>query len=166
MTAYRVFASIHSDSRSSEIWTTNKNIKTKLVKVTSDVPKSESIIVSHRKIEKNFRSLYNKKDSGRLSIHEDKDSIVISEYYRDKLKISTKQDFKLNIVQIEWFFIYYQLRYLREHPNDVVRITYWLTIIAFVIGFLSIRNDVILFIKFILGIFANCQGGYSSSLLP
>lgn len=122
---YKIYAALHSESRTGSVWN-NEKLKNRLIKIIN-LENNKSIIVSNRKIDSNFEKKYNK--GGRIPLIET--AIVIDEFYRNKLGIYSTQEIKLlTINPVAKWQIWYNLRYLYEHPDDVVRITFWLAIIS------------------------------------
>lgn len=72
-------------------------------------------------------------------------ALVIDEFYRKKLGIFSTQEVRLLTINpvVKWQ-IWYNLRYLYQHPDDVVRITFWLAIISIGLSIGPIIFDFIL----------------------
>lgn len=86
-------------------------------------------------IDRNFTNLYNQIGSKRLFISPQKNSLVMDSYYREKLGIEeTAKDYDLTIKRVGKYAIFNNLRYLREHPNNSIRIAYWLAVVAIIIS--------------------------------
>jgi len=140
MKEYKIYASLFSESRTGRVWNTEK-FSSNLIKITSN-ENGKSIIVSNRKIDLNFEKNYNR--NGRITLTNS--ALVIDEFYRNKLGIFSTQEIRLlTINPVAKWQIWYNLRYLYEHPDDVVRITFWLatisiglSIISLIIGVFSI----------------------------
>lgn len=136
MKTYRVHASLIADSRIGDVWCYEKDIKSRLIIIKYG---KDSIIVTRRLIDENFEKFYNKKDSKRWFVSSLKNSIVIDSYYREKLGIlETHKDYDLTIKKVGKCAIHNHLRYLYQHPNDSIRITFWLAIVSIIVSGWSI----------------------------
>lgn len=136
---YKIYASLFSESRTGRAWNKEK-FSSNLIKITSN-ENNKSIIVSNRKIDTNFERKYNK--DGRIHLIES--ALVIDEFYRNKLGIVSTQEFKmLTIKPVGKWQIWHNLRYLYEHPDDVVRITFWLAMISIGLSICPLVFDFIL----------------------
>jgi hypothetical protein len=125
MKEYKIYASLFSESRTGRVWN-NEKLNNRLIKIIN-VENNKSVIVSNRRIDSNFEKKYNQKP--RFNLEES--SLVMDEFYRNKLGIFSTQEIKLlTISPVAKWQIWYNLRYLYEHPDDVVRITFWLAIIS------------------------------------
>jgi hypothetical protein len=122
---YKIYAALHSESRTGKVWN-NEKLNNRLIKIIN-VENNKSVIVSNRRIDSNFEKKYN--DNPRFTLEES--ALVIDEFYRNKLGVFSTQEIKvLTINPVAKWQICDNLRYLYEHPDDVVRITFWLAIIS------------------------------------
>lgn len=122
---YKIYAALHSESRTGKVWN-NEKLNNRLIKIIN-LENKKSIIVSNRRIDFNFEKKYNQKP--RFTLEES--SLVMDEFYRNKLGIFSTQEVKFLIINpVAKWQICDNLRYLYEHPDDVVRITFWLAIIS------------------------------------
>lgn len=94
---YKVYASLIEDSISGFIWTDDNSIPNGFV-VVSNKSNNKKIRVYKRSIEKNYLDRYNDEHSKRYKItNGENKNIVISEFYRNILGISTQKVFDLEI---------------------------------------------------------------------
>lgn len=127
---HKVFAALHTEVRRGCVWN-NEGYTNRLIKIKH---KSKSIVVSNRRIDKNFECVYNKEKTFTLTGN----AIVIDEYYRVKLgNLDTQKEYDLEIKPIKSCDLCSNLKYLNEHPDDVVRITYYFTWFGIVLGIIS-----------------------------
>src|SRR5690554_8209052 len=131
MKKYKVFATLHSKARTGRAWN-GEGYKNRLIKIKYQ---STTIVVSNRRIDKNFVKEYN--DGTRYSLTSN--AIVIDEYYRIKLgNIETQKEYCFEISPVKSCDVYSNLKYLNQHPDDVVRITYYFTLVGFATSIISI----------------------------
>lgn len=133
MALYRIHAALHSEARTGDCWIPENFPGCNLIRVKNNA-NNRSVIVSYRQIEDNFRTKYNEPNTHRIPLRGN--SIVLDDYYRKRLEVNTREDVDLEISPTWRFNICASLRYLRQHANDVVRITYWLGFIAVLMGIL------------------------------
>lgn len=128
---YRIYPSLYSEIRMGIVWTTSSEIEANLIKIKN--PKNgKSIIVAHRSIEDNYRKIYNSSDNtNRLNSFINSNQIIIDEYYRKKINISKNSDVELLITPVKSSQLWSNLSYLKNHPNEVIKITYWFTFLTF-----------------------------------
>ncbi|RDI07072.1 hypothetical protein [Flavobacterium sp. AG291] len=146
MQEYKIYAAKHSDIRTGKVWNT-EGLGSNLIKIKI---KHKSIIVSNRRIDDNFERIFfgeftekiNGKPKEESKKKFDENSLVIDEYYRLRLNIDTSKTYRAEIKPVRKFDIYSQLRYLWQHPDDVVRITFWLAVASIIISIFGtdIRN--------------------------
>jgi hypothetical protein len=133
MKLFKVYAALSSDIRNAEVWsyfeTTNN-----LVKITNK-NNNKFIIVRNREIDKNFEKIYNKVGGGRILISKNKNPIVLSEFQRKKLAIKNTQSTE-NLSFNNTNFINEYCHYFINHPDDVVRIVYKITLFSFITNLL------------------------------
>ncbi len=128
---YRIYPALYSEIRMGIVWTTSSEIETNLIKITN--PKNgKSIIVAHRSIDDNYRKIYDNSDyTNRLDSVINPNQIIIDEYYRKKINISKNSDVELLITPVKSSQLWSNLSYLKNHPNEVIKITYWFTFLTF-----------------------------------
>lgn len=131
MKKYKVFAALHSEARTGCVWN-GEGYKNRLIKVKYQ---SKTIVVSNRRIDENYKKEYN--DGTRYSLTSN--AIVIDEYYRIRLgNIETQNEYCFETNPVKCCDVYSNLKYLNQHPDDVVRITYYFTLVGFVTSIISI----------------------------
>lgn len=136
--SYKIYATLHSEVKKGTVWTYKEFDDISLIKITNTDNK-KSIIVAYRFIDNNFEKKYNEsksKEEYKINNTKQPQPIIIDDYYRKKLGDLTTQkyySFKIEPVKSYW----YRLRYLREHSDEVVRITYWLAQLSIIISFFS-----------------------------
>lgn len=117
---YKVFATLHSEAKTACVWN-REGHKNRLIKIKYN---SRSTVVSNRRIDKNFEKIYNQRTTYTLTDN----AIIIDEYYRIKLgNLDTQKEYSFEIEPVKYCDIYSNLKYLNQHPDDVVRITYYFT---------------------------------------
>lgn len=128
---YRIYPALNSEIRMGIVWTTSSEIETNLIKITNPT-NGKSIIVAHRSIDKNYRKIYDSSDyTNRLDSVINPNQIIIDEYYRKKINISKNSDVELLITPVKSSQLWSNLSYLKNHPNEVIKITYWFTFLTF-----------------------------------
>ena len=125
-------ATLHSEIRTGDCWI-NDNLNCRLIQLTN-VTNGKSVIVAYRHIDDNYRNHYNIPGSGRIFLTNQ--SIVLDDYYRNILGVITQQAIDIDITPITRNNFRASMRYLRQHANDVVRITYLLGLVAVIMGIL------------------------------
>jgi ABC-type lipoprotein release transport system permease subunit len=126
---YKIHSALHSETRSGDCWTYDY-FNSRLLSILN-VNNNKEIIVSNRYIDKNFEFIYNNKPRNNLSKLEN--SLVLDSYYRKKLLINNNETVDLTITSVKSIRIDKQLKYLYQHPNDSIRISFWLAFIAIII---------------------------------
>ena len=138
---YKVFAALHDESNAGWIWMPPENGFTSrdLITITS-LTKKKKVYCDCRIIDDNFQSYY-KKETGN-SIDNKYNTIVISDYYRNKLGgLNTEEEYEFEIVRGKCFVS--KIRTLLQHPDNIVKIATWLAIISIGIGLLSILSSIL-----------------------
>lgn len=131
---YKIYPALHSEIRKGNVWSTFQT-DSYLVKI-KNLENNKSIVVAHRFIEDNFKNIYQKHINNNNKL-EGNSIIVIDEYYRKKLNIFTRTDFDLEIKPVKRFSIRGNLSYLKNHPDEVVKITFWFAFLTFVFSLFS-----------------------------
>lgn len=126
MANYTIHTTVHEYARTGDAWNYVK-LRSRLIKIHNPVAR-KSVIVTNRRIDKYFEK------KCPFYINENENSLLLDEYYRNRLYVATGEQVELNIRPCKSIFGH--LRYLRQHPNDVVRITYWLAIFSILLGLL------------------------------
>lgn len=130
MKKYKVFATLHSESRTGRVWN-GEGYTNRLIKIKH---KSSSVVVSNRRIDENFEKIYNGEKRYPLTHN----AIVIDEHYRIKLgNLDTQNEYDFEIKPVKCYDICSNLKYLNQHPDDVVRITYYFTWFAIILGVIT-----------------------------
>lgn len=123
-------ATLHSEIRTGDCWI-NDNLNCRLIRITNTANR-RSVVVAYRHIDPNYRNHYNVQGSGRFPLTNQ--SVVLDDYYRQRLGVRTQQEVDIDIIPIGRHNLWANMGYLRHHANDVVRITYLLGMVAVVMG--------------------------------
>ena len=128
---YRIYPALYSEIRMGTVWTTSSEIETNLIKIKNPA-NGKSIIAAHRFIDANYRKIYdNSVYTKRLNSVINPNQIIIDEYYRKKINISKNSDVELLITSVKSSQLWSKLSYLKNHPNEVIKITYSFTFLTF-----------------------------------
>lgn len=133
MALYRIHAALHSETRTGDCWIPETFNNYNLIRVKNNA-NNRSVIVSYRHIEDNFRTKYNESGTRRIPLRDN--SIVLDDYYRQRLGVNTREEVDLDITPRKRSDFRASMRYLRQHANDVVRISFWLGFVAVIMGIL------------------------------
>jgi hypothetical protein len=116
------------------VWVSNDNFRPRsVIKIEHKINKT-SVYCEHLKIDDKFVNIYNASKNEKINRRER--TIVISQWYRDKLDIDTNKRYDLQITPANCWWGRY--RACRDHPQLVVRLSINLAIISVVLGILSI----------------------------
>lgn len=128
---------LYSEIRMGIVWTTSSEIETNLIKIKN--PKNgKSIIVAHRCIDDNYIKIYNSSyNTNRLKGFNNSNEIIIDEYYRKKINVSKNSDVELLIIPVKPSQLWSNLSYLQNHPNEIIKITFWFTFLTFLFTLFS-----------------------------
>ncbi len=132
---YKIYPTLHSEIRKGTVWSFFK-INSNLIKI-KNVENNKSIIVAHRKIENNFIKIYSQSDFTNPLEISNKNVIIIDEYYRNKLSVSKYDEIELEIKHVKSFQFWCKLSYLKNHPDEVVNITFWFAFLTFIFTIFS-----------------------------
>lgn len=134
---YRIYPALYSEIRMGTVWTSSNEIDTNLIKIKNPA-NGKSIIVAHRFIDANYRKIYdNSVYTKRLDSVINPNQSIIDEYYRKKINISKNSDVELLIKSVKSSQLWSKLSYLKNHPNEVIKITYWFTFLTFLFTLFS-----------------------------
>lgn len=125
--------SLMEESREAWVWLPKKisgiNDSISLIEIFNPI-NGRKIIVNKRTIDSNYLRKRHLKE---------RDSVIyINEHYRNILQIEVKIEVNLNINPVKWFHLLKRTYYFYDHPNDSVRISFWLATISIIIGIISI----------------------------
>lgn len=135
MSSYKIYPTLHSEIRKGTVWSfyeTDSN----LIKI-KNLKNKKSIVVAHRKIENNFIKIYKQSIFTNKSEISNENVFIIDEYYRNKLGVSKYDEVELKIKPVKSFVFWYKLSYLKNHPDEVVNITFWFALLTFVFTLFS-----------------------------
>lgn len=125
-------ATLHSEIRTGDCWI-NDTLTCRLIRLRN-VSNGNSVVVAYRHIDANYINHYNVQGSGRIFLTNQ--SIVLDDYYRNILGVTTQQTVDIDIIPIGRYGFLANMEYLKHHANDVVRISFWLGFIAVIMGIL------------------------------
>ncbi|WP_337043050.1 hypothetical protein [Emticicia sp. 17c] len=179
---YKIFAAIHSEARSGDVWTYEKFIqRPRLIKISR--PKSNIyIIVTYRHIDENFESIYNPEETNPEETNKQEtnkdgsinkknlnkklkryrltpNALVIDSYYKTKLFLENQTEVELCVVPVKSYQFCYHIKYLWQHPNDSIRLATYLSVVSIVISLLPISyfHELIRdFFKFLISCLCRC----------
>lgn len=133
---YKIYPTLHSEIRKGTVWTYYKT-DSDLIKIKNS-ENGKSIIVAHREIDSNFIKTYDQSNiTNRISDYCSSEKIVFDEYYREKLGVLKYCEVVLEITPVKYFRIWYRLIFLKNHPDEVVKITFWFTFLTFIFSVFS-----------------------------
>jgi hypothetical protein len=135
MKQYTIFHALHPEVRTGDCWN-NERKGSRLLRISN--PKSNSIIVSNRKIDENFIKHYNNSENTK-EIKMTDDILILDEHYRKILKVKPQEKVELEIEEVNKYSLL-RFKYLHQHPNDSVQIAFWLAFISILISLPDILN--------------------------
>jgi hypothetical protein len=136
-TQYLIRAALREDISSGWVWINTGNFEQRSIVLIKNPNTDKCIYCEILKIDKNFLKLYNKNGGGRLNISENKPTLVINDWYRTKLGI-TSTNINCELIILSCMNIWGKLSANRQNPQNIVRITFWLSLISVFLGILSI----------------------------
>ena len=177
--AFSIRAALSDDLKEGWVWVqtpSNRSLDSQLeprriVKISRRSPR-RSVYVEVRKIDRNFRERYNHKP--RIQISDQRDTLVIAEWYRDALGIfeTTQSDNETGTVRLTVQRcngrIWPSIRAACHHPDITVRLGtrlglcgVWLGLVGASLGLLSVdalgcfpyRDEIVLGVVVVLAIF-------------
>jgi len=111
-----------------------KSIQRAVIRIRSKETK-KSIYCEALTLDENFRKKYREK-TGNL-IDSPEKALVINEWYRQRLgNLETQREYDLEIKHK--VTIFGRLKAIMGHPQEAIRIAFWLAFISIVIGILSL----------------------------
>ena len=140
---YIIRAALRDETNDGWVWIENVPSRS-LIKISSE-KNGRSVICQSRKLDQNFLTAYNDKNSGRYEIVLGKDTIVMSEWYRSELGglcTTGKNDSigkePLKVQLLMRFTCWYQVFASLQHPDIVVRLGTRLGILGTCLGLLGV----------------------------
>ena len=131
---YKIYPTLHSEIRKGTVWTyfkTNSN----LIKIKNS-QNGKYVVISHREIDSNFIKIYNQSDiTYSLDDYSIPEKILFDEYYRKQLGVSKYSEVELEIKPVK--SLWYKLLFLKNHSDEVVKITFWFTFLSFIFSLFS-----------------------------
>lgn len=157
---YKIYPTLYSEIRKGTVWTYYKT-DSNLIKI-KNIENKKSVIISHREIDSNFINVYNKSDfTNKLVKNSCSEIIIFDEYYRNKLGISNYNEVELKIKPVKSYQFWYKLSFLKNHSDEVVKITFWFTLVTFlfclysyIISLENLFKILKAFKKYIFGVFS------------
>jgi len=132
---YNVLASLRDELNQGWVWVTNSGLESRSVVKITNSRNNRSIFCECLEIEDNYIFAYN--NPPRISINKDEPTITINSWYRKKLGgIETKTIHELEIRSANGW--YGRLRANIGHPQVVVRMAVWLSLISLGLGVLGV----------------------------
>ena len=147
---YIIRKALHEESKEGWVWLSEriKNSKFNLVKIKC-VASNKTIIVSQRQIDSLFMDKYNV-ESEYYQLESGKDYIVISEHYRNILETD---EVGIEDLLIKPAKLIDRLKYLNQHPNESVIISYQLAMFAIILSIFPVQTFIEKIVEFIVSIF-------------
>lgn len=143
MTDYIIRASLHDEANDGWVWVEEVSSRS-LIKISSKTH-GRNVVCQTRKLDENFKSLYNAEGTRRRKIELGQNTIVMPEWYRDALGGfgTTPEDNKTGKVSLEFYQLgrwkpWWQMRAASHHPDIVVRLGVRLGAIGTWLGLLSV----------------------------
>jgi hypothetical protein len=135
---YRIFASLHAESREGWVWLPQcAHLTSHNVRISS---KGRAVVCERRIADKNFRRVYEGETNSSLP---DDNFIVISQWYRDRLGIfSTRTESTLLIEDAKTLKASYVDAFL-GHPSPIVRVSITLGLVSAVLGIIGVAEGII-----------------------
>lgn len=157
---YKIYPTLYSEIRKGTVWTYYKT-DSNLIKI-KNIENKKSVIISHREIDSNFINVYNKSDfTNKLVKNSCSEIIIFDEYYRNKLGISNYNEVELKIKPVKSYQFWHKLSFLKNHSDEVVKITFWFTLVTFlfclysyIISLENLFKILKAFKKYIFGVFS------------
>ena len=131
----KLFAALHDDKDQGWVWLHDTQLRVRcVVKIT--VPESgKSIYCEALQIDDNFLKTYNQ--SPRFCITDPASSLVINYWFRAKLGgLGTQSDVLLTIKPCKGWWG--KIKSCIDHPQIVVRISVWLSLIGLILGIVGL----------------------------
>jgi hypothetical protein len=95
-----------------------------------------------RTIDKNFVKVYNEKRTiNFLKLNSNQLSLIINEYYRNKLGLEPNQHVNLVVKNEKWYYKIIRVHW--GHPHPTVQYTNRVTIISFIVGIIGIALSIL-----------------------
>jgi len=131
---YKIYAALHEESNNGWVWFAKPEFEPRTLVLLSNSQTGQCVYCECRRIDENFRKLYNDRPYTVKVSGEDQDvALVISDWYRRALGIkTTKIDVDLRVSKANWWG---ELRTGCQHPDPVVRLATRLGILASLLGF-------------------------------
>ena len=132
---FKIFASMQLDSMEGWVWTNNDIVSGNSLVIIRNLKNQKKIKCYKRTIDANFTKNYNRQGDGRLKLVLNENVMVMNEYYRTKLGVSTQCQYDLGIRLTKWYeriFTYW------NHPNPVVQYGARMGILALLLTFMSL----------------------------
>jgi len=147
---YRIYPSLFEEMNEGYVWVNEPEWDSRKVARITNVSNGKTIYCETRTIDDGFKNNYREKNSGindtrplEMVLEEGDNQIVISQWYRDDLKIDTGKDVKLRIEKSCWPYGNYFAAI--QHPNVVSRLASRIGIWGFILAILSISVGLLTF---------------------
>ncbi len=144
--SYKIYKSLHEESKSGWIWIYNKDLlensqNIRFLKIKNN-SYNKIIYAEKREIDNNYKEIYNdNKRTKKFELNQEK-ILIMSYHYRNLLGvkgISDCNDLSVEISNCLW----YKLLTLKGHPDPIVKISFWLAVSSIVIGLLGIVLSIV-----------------------
>lgn len=131
---YRILASLNSDSKQGFVWITDstKELGNDFIQITNPENKTK-IITSIRSIDDNFISVYNT-NKRTINIRSYEPTLIINEYYRNKLGVRSKEYKNLIVEKVDHFGGLLTSTFY--NPDQFKRVPLIMVLISLTFGFL------------------------------
>jgi hypothetical protein len=150
MPKLKVYATLAEHFELGNVWLDNSDFITRsIARITrKNNNKKNRVWCETQRIDKNYLKSYNDTGAGRWHINEPEGAIVMSKWYRDKLGISTQEEYEFEIERPNPLQkLYWGLKVSCQHPQSAVRLATKLAIVSVALGIIG----------FILGIISICR---------
>jgi hypothetical protein len=132
---FKIFAALAEESLSPWIWSSYREYKSRTLVIVSLPDKSREICCEYRRIDANFEHIYRDR-SRTLGITDPAASIVINEWYREKLGITTQTETALDIRKTSGMIG--NFRFYLTHPDRSMRFACHLAFVSVILGSIAL----------------------------
>jgi len=131
---YMIYPSMYEDIDAGWVWISSRPCKNRCVVRITNVSNGCRTFCEALEIDQGFLNRYNQ--SPRCTIQNSGKSLVISEWYRNRLDVQKGTEADLEVVAPKGLVAGRVARLLccLQHPQTVVQISTWLGIISFILG--------------------------------
>lgn len=135
----KIYAAREEDAHQGWVWLQLPELARRGVICVVNPGNKAKIYCEALQIERNFLTSYNK--APRFRISDQASALVIGEWFRAKLGITTQEEVQLQIRPCRTWWG--QFRACTDHPQVVVRVAAWLGLIGLVLGVIGLVLGII-----------------------